>query len=542
MRRTVLTDAQRNILRHIQTLAQQDQLAEAARVAEQALRDGLAHPFSLNVLAMHREQDGRIVEARGFLEKALELDPDDLGTLVSLGFNLLRGGLPREAQAPFVRALELDGSITPAVVGLGQALAASGRLREAEARFRSALDQQPQNPVAESGLASILGRRGEHAEAKRLAERVLAVEPNFPDAAMTLAASEIAVGNAADAASVMLDLLDDERAQPLERSLARSVLGDALDAQGQFNDAFAAYAASNTERERLYADRFGGTNGTLAYARALLAALESPSTTAIFQIEQGRHDSPVREHAFLLGFPRSGTTLIEHALASHPDVETLEERETLIDSMREFMRAPSDLHRLSGASKETLDRFRNAYWERVAEEGAHFHGKVFVDKHPLNALKLPLIVKLFPHAKILVARRDPRDVIWSCFRRRFTMSAPYFEMLSLDRAAALYDITMRIAAWPAVRNAHAFRMEDVIADFDGETRRLCEVLGISWTTELRQFATTAASKGAATASGAQLAAGLNSSGVGAWRPYRKHFAPILANLAPWVQAFGYERD
>lgn len=538
----MLSDAERNILRRIQSLAQQGQLAEAARLSEEALRDGFVHPFSLNVLALQRENEGRLNDARDLLERALELEPDDLGTLISLGFNLLKAELPAEARQPFEHALSLDSTITPARLGLAQALAASGRIPEAETHFRTALELQPRNSVAESGLAGILSRRGEHEQAKQLAERVLLVEPNFPDAAMTLATSEIALGNAAEGEALMLDLLDDERPSALERSLARSVLADALDSQHRVDEAFAAYALSNSEREHLYAERFSGAGGTLAYARALHAELEAPLIAKRFRAQVASYETPAREHAFLLGFPRSGTTLIEHALASHPDIETLEERETLIDAMREFMRTPADLHSLADASEETLARSRRAYWQRVADEGADVRDKVFVDKHPLNALKLPLIVKLFPRARIIVARRDPRDVIWSCFRRRFTMSAPYFELLSLERVAALYDVTMRIAEWPAVSNAHVLRMEDVVRDFDGETRRLCDTLGVTWTDELRNFTSTAARKGAATASGAQLAQGLNASGVGAWRAYRTHLAPILPRLAPWVSAFGYEAD
>ena len=77
---------------------------------------------------------------------------------------------------------------------------------------------------------------------------------------------------------------------------------------------------------------------------------------------------------------------------------------------------------------------REAYWSRVAEAGVIVNRNLFIDKHPLNGLKLPLIARLFPEARILLAMRDPRDVVWSCFRRRFRMSAPYFELLTLEPA------------------------------------------------------------------------------------------------------------
>ena len=146
----------------------------------------------------------------------------------------------------------------------------------------------------------------------------------------------------------------------------------------------------------------------------------------------------VEGHVFLLGFPRSGTTLLEQVLASHPRVEALEERETLTDAMRAFLRharrPPSPGGRPTSAELEPL---RAAYWARVRAEGAQVAGKVFVDKHPLNTLKLPLIAKLFPEAKILFAQRDPRDVVLSCYRRRFAMSGSAYQLLTLARRGRL---------------------------------------------------------------------------------------------------------
>ena len=92
-----------------------------------------------------------------------------------------------------------------------------------------------------------------------------------------------------------------------------------------------------------------------------------------------------------------------------------------------------------------LEPLRAAYWQLVAKAGIDMAGKMFVDKHPLNTLKLPLIARLFPRAKILFACRDPRDVVLSCFRHRFQMSAPIYEMLSLQGAARYYDAVMALA-------------------------------------------------------------------------------------------------
>ena len=255
--------------------------------------------------------------------------------------------------------------------------------------------------------------------------------------------------------------------------------------------------------------------------------------------------SPANGHAFLIGFPRSGTTLLEQILAGHPRVKALEERDTLVDSVRAFMRSPADLARLGLSGDAELAPLREAYWRRVAEAGVFVNRNLFIDKHPLNGLKLPLIARLFPEARILLALRDPRDVIWSCYRRRFRMNAPMYELLSLETAAALYDAVMEITH-VLIRDlelrVHRVRLERLIEDFDNEARAACAFLDLPWDEKMRDFAATARARGVATPSGAQVVRGLNSGGMGEWRRYREQLAPVLPVLAPWVERFGYEPD
>ena len=249
-----------------------------------------------------------------------------------------------------------------------------------------------------------------------------------------------------------------------------------------------------------------------------------------------------RTHVFLTGFPRSGTTLLEQALAGRPDVEVLAEREPLIDAIRAYLDGPAGLDRLADASEAELDGFRESYWRIARREGAKPDCQVFIDKQPFNTLKLPLIVRLFPDAKILFARRDPRDVVLSCFRRRFLLSAPTYEFLTLQGAAALYDAAMRLAARLdeiAGMDLRVVAHEELVAGFDRELQRVCGWLGLDWSKSMRQFPERVRENAVATPSGAQLARGLNADGVGHWRRYRQQMSAVLPLLAPWVERFGY---
>jgi len=181
----------------------------------------------------------------------------------------------------------------------------------------------------------------------------------------------------------------------------------------------------------------------------------------------------------------------------------------------------------------------------VRAEGADPAGKVFVDKHPLNTFRLPLILKLFPDAKILFARRDPRDVVLSCFRRRFAMSGSAYQLLTLPGAANHYDAAMRLAdvLEPAMGpRTLVVRHESLVEDFDATVGEVCSFLGLAWTDAMRNFADKAKDRAVATPSGVQLSRGLSAEGVGAWRRYAEQLAPVLPTLKPWVDAYGYPAE
>ena len=537
-----LTAEARERLRAIRQTLQSGNIAGAASQAEHALADGLRHAFLFNTLAMQLEAQGRLIEAEETLQRGLALAPDDAGCLHALGLLLLQLDRAEDARPLLERVVKMHADFAPALVALGQTLEALGELPAAEARYEAALARQPGNLLARAGLASICGRRGEWTVAREHGLAVLAAEPNYPPATMVVAEAEIGEGDPVAAERRLRAVLAEPRASAVEKSLALNILGDALDRQRRAEEAYAAYRESNQMRRAHYAPSFAG-HSTLDYAQALRDRLRAHGARDLAPVvRSGVTSSPASGHAFLIGFPRSGTTLLEQILASHPRVKALEERETLIDSVRAYMRAPDDLARLGGASENDLAPLRDAYWKRVADAGVSVNGHLFVDKHPLNGLKLPLIARLFPDARILFAQRDPRDVVWSCYRRRFRMSAPYFDLLTLERAAALYDTVMEITERLIVDlelRVQRVKLEALISEFDTQARGLCAFLDLPWNDSMRDFSATARTRGVATASGAQVTRGLNSAGIGEWRRYRAQLAPVLPVLAPWVERFGY---
>jgi tetratricopeptide (TPR) repeat protein len=532
------------MLQTIRGLAEGRDFARAAALANAALAEGFEHPLLFNVAAVRLEQQGRLLEAVSLLSRAVAFAPADVGARNALGLCLSRLERHTEALGHFAALLRLNPALPFAHANHGGALYALGALPAAEASYRRALELDPTQIVAMAGLASIASRRGLHREARAWSEKVLAVVPNYPDAALSLATAELAEGAAGDAEARVRSLLADPELAPLDRAYAHGVLGDVLDAQGQPADAFAAYSACNDGLKRLYAGHYSEGPSALEYARSITAYFGSARPEHWSPRPVGGADpSGVQGHVFLLGFPRSGTTLLEVILEGHPGVASLEENESLIDGVRAFMRSPADLERLSRATSAELQPLRAAYWKRVAGTGIEVSGKTFVDKYPLNTLKLPLIARLFPDARILVARRDPRDVVLSCFRRRFRMSAPMYELLSLEGAARYYDAVMGLAErleTILVLNTRIVRHETLVTDFENEIKSICAFLGLEWTATMGNFAVRTENRGSVTPSTAQLARGLETTGLGQWQRYRAQLAPVLPLLDTWVRRFGYE--
>ncbi len=442
-----------------------------------------------------------------------------------------------------------DPNFGPAHFNKGWASEALGDLHGARDCYARAHELTPGNAEPLAGMAALAVRSGDWATVCAHAGRALAIDPTHPIAITALAAAERASGASGKAESRLRSLLTRADLEAAQRSYAEGLLGDMLDAQGRIGEAFAVYQTGNDALRRFHAPQFEGPGiETMPMFLRWLTELFEEADRADWAAApfETMPDAglPVK-HVFMVGFPRSGTTLLEQVLDSHSAVVTSGERETLDESARELLAAPDDVRRLARFSGAGLRRHRRIYWERVRAHGIDVGGRVFIDKQPFNTLKLPLIVKLFPAAKIVFSIRDPRDVVLSCFRHRFLMSAPNFQFLTLEGTARLYDAVMRLAEIYRAKlplELFELRHEDLVADFEGRVRATCDFLGLTWQDSMRDFAARAKTQAITTPSSVQVMRGLNREGIGHWRRYRDQLAPVLPMLQPWVERFGYPAD
>lgn len=523
------------VLRRIAETLRSDP-ARAAQLSEAALAMGVRHPLLHHARAMWLAAQSRHDEALAAFRQADAMPPPNIATRSAMAASLTALGRRAEAIGVLDAAIALGPQLAGLHIQKGLALELDGELEAARAAHACALELQPDNNEARARLSFLAARRGAWAEAAADAERVLKAGH---DAAAHLALAMCSLEKKdADAAERHLRaVLDDGAARPTNRYLALGLMGDVHDLRGDVEQAFGTWqAAKQTELERRPISSptmFDAVTGLIKHV-AQLPAMELPRS----------HDRP-SPHIFVFGFLRSGTTLIQQVLASRDDVLLLQEKETLADAMRAFMAKPQDLDRLWTADDAILAPYRELYWQKVSGFVAGTTGRALVDGMPINTIKLPLIARLFPEAGLVFVLRDPRDVVLSCCRRSFVRNATTDQLLTLEGAARFYDAVMRLAELYRSKlpvKLHLIRLEDVIADFDGQMRALCAVTGLAWTDSMRDFAERAKSRGIATPSGAQVARGLNADGVGVWRRYRRFLAPVSDILAPWVERFGYDPE
>ncbi len=315
------------VLARIERALAANQVDAAATLAEAALSAGVETPLCLNLLAYRRQVEGRLEEATALLDRAHRLAPGDVSILCALAGCLSQQGLGDQALEFYEQALALAPEHAPAHYGRGLALSELGRPDESRLAHLRALDLAPTYPDVLGALADHALRRGELEAAEGFARRGLALDPDEPAATLALAFVAMRRQDAEAAAEGLKSRLARGNLSSLHVSALEALYAEALDQLDQPIAAFAANARSNAAIAAVHAPLLArsGVEPAVELCRRLLVDLdERPRDWSAAPRIAADRDGP-SAHVFLIGFVRSGTTLLEQILASHPEVVALEE-------------------------------------------------------------------------------------------------------------------------------------------------------------------------------------------------------------------------
>ena len=513
------------------------ELQRAAENAAQVLKLAPGNPDALHLMGLCLLQAGDARRAAALIREASLRKPGDSQLFFNLGIASADAGDVTGALSAFTRAAMLDPVHAESRFNLGALSEAIGDAAGAEGAYRDAIVLAPRHAGAMAGLAALLEQRSALDEASHWNAAALQAVPDEPLANLTAAQLDLRAGKAAEAVPRLERLLAGNRLTPRNRALAAGRLGAAFDRLNEPQQAWPQFLAAKAALQQVPQ---AARDGEGVYGFAAAARMARHMDGLFEHVPTSSGPAPV----FLVGFPRSGTTLLDQILSGHPDVAVLEEKDTLLDVLQAYVLADAGLKAFKGLDAAGLEPWRHGYWNRVAEfMPGRPPGALFVDKMPLNSVFLPLMQRLFPTAKFLFALRDPRDVVLSCFMQSFDLNEAMRHFLSLEETARYYTAVMGVGAAAAERldpsRLHRVRYEQVVADTEGEARRLLEFLGLDWHPSVLDFQSTARAKRINTPSYSQVAEPIYTRAKERWRRYETQLAPVLPMLQPFVKQFGY---
>jgi len=498
--------------------------------------------FYYNVGLAHIARDD-FESARAVLQKALELDPGDAEIRYRYAFCCYETMRTDEALTA-LEGWEAQTDVSPEIAsGGGHLLMKLGQPERAEPTVRRAAAAGT-DPLARLTLIQVLERTNRIAEARQLLDDLTAT-PESAQLGSELSLVEAQLAHREGRHATAIQLFEKAVAACPElhnKHFQQFPLAKSLDALGRHEDAYQML----TEAHRSQAAHLKLT-APLASLRGApaLSIAEYPCDAA--DVARWNHaDAPTAAQSpvFIVAFPRSGTTLLEFSLDAHPALKSMDEQPFLQNALDDLLalgiRYPAQLADVTG---KQLEDVRARYWMKVRRKLDLKPEQRLIDKNPLNLLRLPVIARLFPHAKIILAIRHPCDVVLSCYMQHFR--APDFAQLCQDLPTLCAGYRRAFDFWYEQQallpvDILELRYESFVENFQAEARRIVSFLELPWNDAVLEPGRRAQEKRfISTPSYSQVVQPVTANAVGRWLPYRSKFTASLPSLQPYLTRWGY---
>jgi tetratricopeptide (TPR) repeat protein len=383
-------------------------------------------------------------------------------------------------------------------------------------------------------------------EAAEMVERAARIDRTDPRVLLKEAVLKRQRGQINEAESQFRDLLANSAVDALTRIRAAYALAGILDGAGQYDEAMTALL----EAKAIQRTQAAALAAPLQQMQQLNQEMARCITTAILERWHAGavNLQPPRRIALLAGHPRSGTTLLEQVLDAHSDVISLEETTLIHDEIyrpmaRDFPPGAGIFQMLDSAPPSVLCRLRENYF-RCAERFLRqaIGNRLLVDKNPGLNVMVPVLVRVFPETKFLVALRDPRDVVMSCFMQALTLTPASSAYLTMDATVNQYANVMDFwrAMLPRMGDRGMYvRYEEMVDDLPTVARSVLGFLGVGFEDNVLKFYEHARTKRVNSPSCAEVRKPLYRTAVGRWRNYEKHLEPYMSRLEPFLKELDY---
>ena len=519
-------------------------LQAARTLVDTFLRQQPRNPQGLQLKARLAAGEGDLAGAAAFLAQALAVTPDDPMLHYDMGIVQRQRGDLATAAACYRKALALQPAFVAACYNLANILNEQGDTSAAAEHYERVVTLDPRHVRALGGLCHCYEALNQPDKARAAVEQTLRLDPGNP-IARRVAATLLRIDKNPEEGYRILS----QTTVPDDHRLAMGIhfeLGKLCDTTQRYEEALFHFHEGNRHLRALAptaeADR-------LAWLHTMDKLQQRFTRDWVDSWHEGGSGT-VPAHCdpplvFLVGFPRSGTTLLDQILDSHPQIQVIEEKPLLAELVQRLSTmGPGYPDTLATLSTQDIESLRGHYFARARQYVELRHGAWLVDKMPLNIVHAGLCARVFPEAKYLLALRHPCDTCLSCFMQPFAHNEAMASFYTLDDSAALYDLTMGL--WRQYTmlfpfQVHAIKYEDLVEDFTAQVGRLLEFLDIPWDDSVADYARHATRRGHInTPSYNQVTQPIYRSARYRWLRYRPWLGAVEDRLRPWLAFFSYQ--
>jgi tetratricopeptide (TPR) repeat protein len=516
------------------------EMQEAREAFEHALTINPELPSAWHNLATVRMVEGDVDGAIQAFEKARELRPRHVSTLLNLGIAYHTSNRFRRAVETYREALEIQPRNPLLHLNLGLVRVEERRTEEAERCLKKAIEIDPKLVKAYAELAALYEETNQLEALEDALDKGLALAPNHPRLNLEAAKRDRRKGRIEEGIA-RLEAFDIDALDPRLAEQFNYQLGYLQDRAGNAPEAFAHFEAAN----RIAA---GTVRAKAARPERFTVMLDRMREYFASADISGWPPAPPADCAspvFMFGFPRSGTTLLDVALDSHPGISTAEEQSTIMPVMEMIRDLPGGFPQSIGDMEgEHIAAVRDAYFHALDAAFAEPPKGVVIDKMPIRTVYAGVLWRLFPDARFIFCLRHPCDVVLSNFMQHYTANDAFANFFTLEGSVKIYDRTMRL--WQTYLdklplNVHTVRYEHMVEDLEQSVREVLSFLDLPWDPAVLKYAERAIERGRInTNSYHQVTEAIYTRSRDRWRAYGEFLEPHLAVLRPHLEYFGYD--
>ena len=518
------------------------QLSAAVEKAQLLVSDFPSSFLLWNIFGAANKGLGRTEDAASAFKRVTELNPTYADGFSNLGVTLQEQGKLDEAIAACNKALSIKPDYAEAYNNMGNALQAQGKLDEAIAAYNKALSIKPDYADAWSNGADALEKWNKLKELDLWLARAFQIFKPVPSDLSFMKSKLLWRNKDTQEAIKLISNIDFETITPIRKQDYLNLKAKCFEASKNYDLAYDCF--KNMNALAIKSNDYLGLDPESYFQniRKQLTGLKSNSLKNPANLISEQTDLvPV----FLVGFPRSGTTLLDTILRSHSSIDVVEEQ-PMVGSAKAFIQKSGYSEIGQDLPQEVLVGARKAYITELDKHIQTLDSKsIFIDKLPLNILQIPLIRQLYPQAKFILALRHPLDTILSCWMQNFKLNSAMAIMVDLDRIVEFYCVAMqtfKICRAKYNLSVHEIRYEDLLEDLSGETSALLKFLDLDWEVQMENYQETALKRGRiATPSYSQVVQPIYKEAKYRWLHYEKHLRQYVAEVEPWIDEYGYSK-